>query len=641
MFTLHSDTNLYLIISLAILFVTGATQTAIAEGGWINEGTNLKMEIPNLNVGIGTSNPIRKLDVAGGIKAAGSLWLDTSGPSILFNENGYNAARIHHGGNYSGGILEIETYSSGWRRTDLVLSEGNMGLGTTCPRGRFDIRTGRYIDLYFSGSSSADIYSGTGHEMIIGTLDYGDLSLVTGGRDLRRLTILDDGRVGIGTASPNSMLHLKGDDDTVLVIDSGCDEQSSSIQFRADGQKRWQIGQGIGRDSTSFYIHDMVNNYIRMAISPDGNVGIGTSIDKKYMLNVGGGINSSEGYYLEGQSLDTRYLLSGTDHWIDSTGDTITGNLVFDTPGGQTLTFRSHSYGIGVQNKTEYFRTGGDFAWYKGGAHTSERGDSGGGNTLMVLKSDGNLGLGATDPGSSRLYVQGGNITVNRPQTGAGEITIGSINGAPGIIGKNPDQPLIVESVSGTVCIPDARVGIGTGNPTEKLEVNGRIKDKTGYVMPVGAVMPFAGLAAPAGWMLCNGDAVSRMTYAELFAVVKTLYGIGDGVTTFHLPNLAGRIPAGRDPEQPEFESTGKTGGEKTHVLTEDELPAHDHSNTDQFPADGNYGDWEKLSTLKYGVGNGDSTSQYLASKETTPAGGGTPHNNLQPYLVLTYIIKY
>jgi hypothetical protein len=66
----------------------------------------------------------------------------------------------------------------------------------------------------------------------------------------------------------------------------------------------------------------------------------------------------------------------------------------------------------------------------------------------------------------------------------------------------------------------DGKVGIGNPNPTEKLEVAGRVKDKTGFLVPVGTVVAFAGISAPEGWLLCDGALHSRATYPELSAVL-------------------------------------------------------------------------------------------------------------------------
>jgi microcystin-dependent protein len=78
----------------------------------------------------------------------------------------------------------------------------------------------------------------------------------------------------------------------------------------------------------------------------------------------------------------------------------------------------------------------------------------------------------------------------------------------------------------------------------------------------------FAGSTAPTGWLLCDGTAVSRTTYSDLFAITSTTYGVGDGSTTFNLPNLKGRVPVGLDTSQTEFDVLGETGGAKTHTLT-------------------------------------------------------------------------
>ena len=70
--------------------------------------------------------------------------------------------------------------------------------------------------------------------------------------------------------------------------------------------------------------------------------------------------------------------------------------------------------------------------------------------------------------------------------------------------------------------------------------------------------------SAPTGYLLCDGTAVDRTTYAAMFAVISTAFGAGDGSMTFNLPNLKGRVPVGLDAAQTEFDVMGKTGGAKT-----------------------------------------------------------------------------
>lgn len=91
-----------------------------------------------------------------------------------------------------------------------------------------------------------------------------------------------------------------------------------------------------------------------------------------------------------------------------------------------------------------------------------------------------------------------------------------------------------------TAKTPDA-----TSN-TNHIATTAWVNSKISAGLPAGVVVPFGGKTAPSGWLPCNGAAVSRTTYADLFAVIGTIYGAGDGSTTFNLPNLDWRVPEGR-----------------------------------------------------------------------------------------------
>ena len=151
--------------------------------------------------------------------------------------------------------------------------------------------------------------------------------------------------------------------------------------------------------------------------------------------------------------------------------------------------------------------------------------------------------------------------------------------------------------------------------------------------MPVGTVLQYAGSTAPEGWLVCNGTPVSRTTYDDLFAVVGITYGIGNGSTTFNLPNLSGKIPVGIDSSQTEFDAQGEIGGEKEHTLTVDEMPSHDHEHR--------YRDMEENATNASGDYYITDTGSGLSRNAINHEGGDQPHNNLQPYIVMYYIIKY
>lgn len=94
----------------------------------------------------------------------------------------------------------------------------------------------------------------------------------------------------------------------------------------------------------------------------------------------------------------------------------------------------------------------------------------------------------------------------------------------------------------------------------------------------VGEIRLFAHTALPDGWESCYGQALSRTDFADLFAAIGTVYGVGDGSTTFNVPDLRRRFLAGIEPVMSGEFDLGHTGGEETHVLTTTEMPAHTHT---------------------------------------------------------------
>jgi microcystin-dependent protein len=163
-------------------------------------------------------------------------------------------------------------------------------------------------------------------------------------------------------------------------------------------------------------------------------------------------------------------------------------------------------------------------------------------------------------------------------------------------------------------------------------------------LLPSGVMLPYGGASAPAGWLLCFGQAVSRTTYAALFAVLGTAYGSGDGSTTFNVPDFRGRVPAGLDNMGGTAANRlttagggvngavlGASGGAETHTLTVAQMPAHTHGMTQAMPA---------ITNAAGTVNRASSNTPANASGTSDSTGGDGAHPNVQPTLVATYIIK-
>ena len=169
-----------------------------------------------------------------------------------------------------------------------------------------------------------------------------------------------------------------------------------------------------------------------------------------------------------------------------------------------------------------------------------------------------------------------------------------------------------------------------------------------------GIIIPWTTASVPSGFLECTGVAVSRSTYSDLFAVVGTTYGVGDGSTTFNLPNLQDAVVVNKSPTKAlastgganTVASTGNISGTLANTtLSEAMLPAHTHANGFSNGP---------LAAYQNGMGMGQSAARAPeTSFSSPPVGGGGAHNHplsgsvsgtatsvLQPYLALMYVIK-
>jgi microcystin-dependent protein len=184
-----------------------------------------------------------------------------------------------------------------------------------------------------------------------------------------------------------------------------------------------------------------------------------------------------------------------------------------------------------------------------------------------------------------------------------------------------PDQPEdLIRSLVRRIGILERQGGTGTAISASTF---------------TGKVEITAGSAAPTGWLLCDGTSYLRTDYPALFAAIGTTYGSVDG-THFNVPNAKGKVIVGRDAAQTEFDTLGETGGAKTHTLTTAQIPAHGHfqrANLSAIAAGGG-GAIAGMTT------SGGDVPGTPVQQSTVDTGGGGSHNNLQPYIVMNYVIK-
>ena len=214
-----------------------------------------------------------------------------------------------------------------------------------------------------------------------------------------------------------------------------------------------------------------------------------------------------------------------------------------------------------------------------------------------------------------------------------------------------------INSSGNAVSISGLSYPSADGNNGQFLQTNGSgtlsFGSPTAFSMPAGMMFPYAGTSVPTGYLFCHGQAISRTTYADLFTAIGTTYGTGDGSSTFNLPDLRGRVIAGQDDMGGssanrltnqsgglDGDTLGATGGSETHDLQLTEIPSHNH------------GAGTLTTGLSISVTTNGTTAAHRpqessqitttqdVSGNTASAGGGNPHNNVQPTIILNYVIK-
>lgn len=240
------------------------------------------------------------------------------------------------------------------------------------------------------------------------------------------------------------------------------------------------------------------------------------------------------------------------------------------------------------------------------------------------------------------ISISGNAATASTASTATSATTAGNISGIAAVAnGGSGAATLAANSVllgNGTSALQTVAPGT-TGNV---LTSNGSTWQSSAapVTVPTGTIAMWPTATAPSGWLLANGAAVSRTTYAALFAIVGTVFGVGDGSTTFNVPNYMTRVPVGSGSGY----ALGSTGGSAdatlvshTHTATVTD-PGHNHTiqlvgdslvGSDALRGSGNLANTPATSTATTGITVANSTS-----------GSSAVGANLPPYLAINFIIK-
>ena len=240
----------------------------------------------------------------------------------------------------------------------------------------------------------------------------------------------------------------------------------------------------------------------------------------------------------------------------------------------------------------------------------------------------------------------------NEPADGATIIANNSNYGVPGGDGKLkvPSNGIGSNELASDPSV-DANRAVGTDHIKDNSVTAAKLNSAAvSVLMPTSTILPYAGSAAPTGYFLCDGSAKSRTTYAGLFAIIGTTYGVGDGSTTFNIPDLRGRVIAGQDdmggPSANRLtnpastingingDGLGNVGGHETHLNTAAQSGLPNHSHTISVSVPGLAGG-TRLDKIITNTSTSNPTSVTSSGQIASSA-----HNNVQPTIILNYIIK-
>jgi microcystin-dependent protein len=603
----------------------------VADNVAITTGGTERLRVDNVGrLGVGTSAPAFTLDVSGSSRMASISTIGISSASVTVGVGSAGAPSYSFGGDTNNGIFAPATDTLAITTAGLerlrVDSAGRVGIGLTPASGYALDVSGGNIQVNRSGvNAQVDLTAGGGTlSLRRSTGTNGNVDFVNSGTGLfslytnntARFSIDSNGNVGIGSTTPTTQLTLSNSATNALSV---VNSSSRFNVFGSDPTNGPFIGWTNSMPLRFATMSDTLGGTIteRMRITNDGIIGIGTTTPfSGYRVDISGnlGLGTNSKLIFLTENLDNKISLWGGSN-------------------------SSVYFGFGVRPQTLLYNVP-DFA----NSHVFYASTT---RELMRITGAGQVGIACVPNTSYNLDVSGN----SRINNGSISFDTGSNNGGSISATGEPtsDNKLVYRATRGNgghifnVNLGEAmritfngNIGINTSTPTFKLDVSGDARITSNLtvngsfnITPAGSIMIWSTNTAPSGWLLCDGTSYSTTAQATLFAVIAYTYG-GSGAN-FNVPNMKQRVPVGRDTIDASFNTIGYTSGAKTHTLTEAEMPSHTH-------------DYKFPSGQATQGGGGDIVAEdnfsLALTKTSVATGGGGAHNNMQPYMVLNYIIK-
>jgi hypothetical protein len=466
------------------------------------------MNIFSQNVGIGTTLPLSKLHVAGAIRSdtligpgVRSLFASPNGriydslvvPSTLNWEitGNSNITALNFLGTTNANDVIFKTNNIERSR---ILSSGNFGIGTTTPSQLLHVNGNALANEFwiFSGAGDLKIHNAsTANTMVFNT------------SGLERMRIDNNGLVGINTVAPGTRLEVGaiGGDGITIKATAGTDV-GDFIFVDGAGVEKGRIYTNTAPASGLILSGSSIPG-AHVFIDNLGNVGIGNSTPANRLHITSAAANTSGLRFTNLTSASPTMASTGNALAVDINGDVVLTSAAaaaWELLGNAGTTAGTNFLGT-TDAQDLVFKT-----------NNNER--------VRVMATNGNVGIGTPSPDASAK------VDITSMTSGFAMPRMTSVQ-----------RKAIILPVAGLQVYDTDLKGFYVYDGSKWDCANN----------PAGTVQYFANTVAPNGYLECNGQAVSRTTYAELFNAIGTLYGIGDGVTTFNLPDLRGEFVRGAD----------------------------------------------------------------------------------------------